>query len=545
MRLLLPALALAAALLPAAAISTALYAAPGRAPAALAAPGSTVSGVEPVKAYPNNLLVVSAGAGLRLSRDGGATWATPRGLPPRGSVSAVAADPNPTHSGVAYATNGAIYQTRDGGQSWRQLPAPPDALGPAGATALACDSDGTLYAAGATVLVYRGGARWEPVGRGWSEDTHVSLLLATPATGLYAVAGARLLNLTGATARWTLIHAWPGAITALTLGPDGTTPYAAVQGRGIWRVDAGVHHLGGDGLPDTTPVYALRSDPVGNDLYVGTDNGLLKRHRPVDPSSLLWYQALNAPADPIVALAPLRGGESMLALSSRRALLYHGVRANGQILVWTGVPRSPHQLPVAPPLIAALSGGEWRPPRSSPRLPAAFAHSASCAFRGPTIGQSFDVCGPFDLFYFQYPGQSLFGFPLGLARATTRGDVEQDFEKARFSWTRGGGVRLFPLNRPLAAQRHFAHPTPAQSRQFIASNSVCPDGYCVDPRFYQFWRSYQSNGVSIFGLPLSQVFTEQSSDGSGSPVPVQYFANARLEDHRGVITVSFLNGVPR
>ncbi len=553
MRLLLPALVAAGLLLPVAALSTTLRATPPTTVPALSTP--TVTRVVTARTYPNNVLVVSATEGLRLSRDGGKSWAAPRGTPVYGSFyPAIAANPKVT--GTAYASNGDVYKTVDGGQSWRPLGAGAGALGPGDASALAVGTDGALYAAGANVVAYltsyNGHAAWRPWGRGWPATTHATLLLATPAHGLYAAAGHTLYNADGKAAPWTPVHDWSGSITAMTLGPDRATPYVAVQGQGVWRAGAAgtpPQQLDNNGLPTDAPIYALQSDPTGDDLYAAAGGALLRRHRPSDAAPRSWQLALSIPNGAITALQPLQRGQNqtMLALS-QQGQLYIGTRDRGESLTWDSTRTTGRALDGAAPLIAALSGAQWQQPTALTQLPKMFTSSGLCAFLGATPGQSFDVCGPFRTFYYQFEEPALLGYPLDVARMTANGDVEQPFEKARLTWTPQMGVQLAPLGVILSQQLHFPHPTRAQGAQIFARGGVCEDGYCVDPRFATFWRTYlyQSTGASIFGPPISQAFQEQASNGTGNRVYVQYFENARLEEvPGGSAMVSFLKGIPR
>ena len=553
MRLLFPALVVAGLLLPVAALSTTLHSLPTSTNSS--APIPLAPNVATPKTYPNNLLVVSATEGLRLSRDGGKSWAAPRGMPAHGSFyPAIAA--NPKAIGTAYASNGAVYKTVDGGQSWQPLRADAGALGPSGASALVTGPDGALYAAGADVVAYltsyNGHAAWRPWGRSWPAGAHATLLLATPAHGLYAAAGHTLYNAVGEASPWTPVHDWSAPITAMTLGPDRATPYVAVQGQGVWRAGAAgtpPQQLDSNGLPDNTPVYALQSDPAGDDLYAAVGGALLRRHRPSDAAPRSWRLALSSPNGAITALQPLQRGQNqtMLALS-QQGRLYIGTRDRGESLTWDSTHTTGHALDGAAPLIAALSGAQWQQPTALTQLPKMFTSSGLCAFLGATPGQSFDVCGPFRTFYYQFEEPALLGYPLDVARTTPSGDVEQPFEKARLTWTPQMGVRLAPLNAILSQQLRFPHPTSAQGAHIFARGGVCEGGYCVDPRFAAFWRTYlyQSTGASIFGPPISQAFQEQASDGTGNRVYVQYFENARLEESPGGSTmVSFLKGIPR
>src|SRR5690348_9396577 len=73
-------------------------------------------------------LALSATSGLRVSHDG-RHWSRPRGLPARATFYAVA--PDVTHPGVAYATNGDVFVSRDWGAEWSRLGGMPATVGPA------------------------------------------------------------------------------------------------------------------------------------------------------------------------------------------------------------------------------------------------------------------------------------------------------------------------------------------------------------------------------------------------------------------------------
>jgi len=501
---------------------------------------STIIGLTKRDTYPNNLLVVSAISGLHVSRNSGKTWARPRGQLPPGSFYTVVADPKDT--GTAYATNGDIYVTKDGGQDWAKLLASPDLLGPAGAMALACDNAGILYAGGLGVLAYHNGDKrnaWKLWGRSWPSGALARLLVSTPSRGLYAATGNRVLNTVSGGGRWTSVASWSGKITAMTLAPDRTTLYVAVQGQGVWQIGAGnPRHLSGDGLSNATEVYALQSDFVGNDLYAATVLGLARMHRPSDPRNTTWDSNLiTTHGDPLVALQPFRHSEGMLALT-RGGDLYEGLRIHSQSLVWKNTVSG--FVRVATPLVAVLSGTEWKPLLLPASLPHAFTAVDRCTKFG--LGAYYDdVCGPIERFFVLFGGSNLFGYPTSQAYMTGNGDVVQDFERARLEWRPDQSVRLAPLNDYLIGQRHFAHQTHSLPGQ------VCYDSYCIDPRFYQFWRSNISpfNHASIFGPPISQAFLEPSSDGTGRLVYVQYFENARLEQGPLGPEMSYVKGIPR
>src|SRR5579883_2846728 len=106
---------------------------------------------------------------------------------------------------------------------------------------------------------------------------------------------------------------------------------------------------------------------------------------------------------------------------------------------------------------------------------------------------------------------------------TKGGVVQQVFENVILQW-RGGSVSLAPLGA-LAARGHHFKPSTARC------DTVFVGGYCVDDKFYEFWRQINIDSVNIFGPPVSPLVKEKSSDGTGHVVDVQYFVNARLEYH--------------
>ncbi len=506
------------------------------------------------------LLVVSARAGVQVSRDGGARWSTsvPTGLP-RGTFYTIVADPKPSDKGTAYVTNGDVYQTADRGSTWRRLSVPSSSLvGPAGITALATDTRGALYGAGDRVLRYKG-AGWQVWGQGWPADARPTALLALPG-GLYAAAADHLYYATSATARWRSMAppAWSGAtITAMALGPDGKTPFVAVGGHGVWGTptDAAPYRVGINGLPIGAAVYALQADPdpSSNDLYAATNRGLFLQRRSGSLATASWRLARPDLGAPIIALRPLADG-GMLAVGQDGSL-YEGAHGVGQSLSWTD---SARHVPNAF-LVDALTDAEWRNPARPLSLPAAFA-SSSCKGYGPSQSLLVDVCGPFRAFYLEYGGYGgysgtatgLFGYPVAAAKAAPSGLVTQDFGKVRMEWTPRQGVRLAPMGMALAGRERFSHPTPSQKRDAFNLGLAYfpkPIDYFVDSHFYRFWRQYQDRyGASIFGPPISQAVKATRTDGFGGQVLVQYFQNVRMEYDPnniaapGGVQLSYLSG---
>lgn len=519
MRLLWVALLSVLVLGPVAAVWAIDDAAPRRAPAA------------PTHGFDNELVVVTA-AGLHVSPDRGGQWASPRRVP-LGSFYTVVADA--ARPGMALTTNGDVYSTTDGGYDWTMLPLPPRSLlGAPGVTTLAADPGGrVLYAGAATVLAYDlSRHRWQVWGQGWPVGSRPTVLMTLPDHGLYAATGEYLYYAANSTARWRRsdVSAWRGApITALALGPDGVTPYAAVLGHGVWTLGQTPQHLDDADLPPSARINGMLSDALGSDLYAATDQGLYVRHlleAGTVNQTIAWRQEFGAANGPVVALRPLNGGNGMLALS-RDGAIYRGARRGGQSLRWQ---RDPHDsLRGAGVVIGALAGAEWQGIAPPPLLPPAF--QSGCLRLGPSRDQAFDVCGPFARFYFQYGQNGVLGYPIERAVLWGRDGVTQLFANVQMEWTPGRGVFLAPLGTQAAGSQVFPHPTP---QQITNAATAYLNGYYVDPLFYSLWSAYLNppgTGLSIFGPPLSQVVWATSTDGSGRRVRVQYFTNARLEYH--------------
>lgn len=124
---------------------------------------------------------------------------------------------------------GSLRVSRDDGKTWTLLP---EAL--PGIRDFAAAPDGTLYAAGSTVLASRDdGASWTP----WlQEDVHA--IAAHPSdnlTLLVANANGMVLRTLDGGATWTPLDLEPaeGPIRELAVGPDGTL-YAATRVGGVY-----------------------------------------------------------------------------------------------------------------------------------------------------------------------------------------------------------------------------------------------------------------------------------------------------------------------
>ncbi len=472
-------------------------------------------------------LVLPAPGGVAMTRDGGATWSTRlRGLPARGSFFGLVLDP--ARTGTAYVYNGDVYRTSDGGLTWMMLPGPPAAQAPAGITALTVDArTGAVFAGGRGVSERGVSDRaWRTWGRGWPLDQAPSFLVTAQGGVLYAAAGSRLLRLTGQNATWQqmVTPRSAGDVTALAIAPDGINPLVAYSHAGVWYGGGGttLHKLGSL-FPDDEPVTAIADDPTGAKVYAAVRSGVYS-HDPFNAANgelgNAWTLSLAAsPRDPFVAL--LSGRDTLRAVSAGGAVW----RLGPSVRTWQ---RERVLLTGSDVAIAvAANGMQWHLPPPPVQLPAAFTQD--CLPIGPGPGEEFGVCGPISDFYTRNGRNAVFGWPLGRAGLDAHGVVSQPFQNAILEWRADRGVYLAPLGRLAAGGVRFPHPTASE----IAANqftTVYLNGYLVDPRLYQFWRSHtDDHGVSIFGPPLSQMVEVSSTDGTGRRVLAQYFENARLE----------------
>lgn len=125
-------------------------------------------------------------------------------------------------------------------------------------------------------------------------------------------------------------------------------------------------------------------------------------------------------------------------------------------------------------------------------------------------------------------GLTIFGFPLEeehveTLQNDTRPRTVQRFERARFEYHpefKGTSfeVELGLSGREEAGRTGLTAATPFQS----------PPAPALDPPFQGFW--YANGGLSIFGYPISQPFTQYNAD-VGRELVVQYFERVRMEIH--------------
>lgn len=168
-----------------------------------------------VDAADSRLVYLSTGSGLRISSDGGATWATVSGIPagPTGAATA-----HPTVAGSAFVlTAGQLWRTTDRGATWAASVIPDGTP-----TDVAVDprSPSTVYVA-TTVGVFRsldGGSTWAALSDGLPNRRVAALAIDRGGSAVYAAtdAGLAVLSLAGPPA-----------------APTGTPPPAAARKPGL------------------------------------------------------------------------------------------------------------------------------------------------------------------------------------------------------------------------------------------------------------------------------------------------------------------------
>lgn len=141
-----------------------------------------------------------------------------------------------------------------------------------------------------------------------------------------------------------------------------------------------------------------------------------------------------------------------------------------------------------------------------------------------------NVADPFLRFYDRHGGLPLFGLPLTEAFNTGSLTV-QYFERARMEWHTeyppGQQIALGQLGRELTAVRVDAIPFRPLAGPTGPGTYFSETGHTLGGAFATFWQ--EGGGLAIFGLPLSEEFTERLP-GAGL-LTVQYFERARFELH--------------
>ncbi|MFQ5569161.1 MAG: T9SS type A sorting domain-containing protein, partial [Rhodothermales bacterium] len=210
-------------------------------------------------------------AGIYISRDRGATWATANDATSQdANVTALAVDPSDPQVVYAATGNHGVLKSSDGGQNWDErntgLPGtPPTAL----AVAIHPTDPNVVYVGLESNGIYHstnGGATWQQLAAGLPPESSISDIVLSPAdpqlvfiadkaSGVYHSVnppdGSWVLNSQGLRTR----H-----VNALAFSADGQHLYAATEGEGVFRLDLSGQPPGGPTSvePGDTPITAFR-----------------------------------------------------------------------------------------------------------------------------------------------------------------------------------------------------------------------------------------------------------------------------------------------
>lgn len=288
---------------------------------------------------------ITARAGMQVlhSDDGGHSWNTSR--PAEGNVDALAVGAG---GAIFAAVRSAVYQSADGGKTWRALPLQVQARPPWRVRSIAADPahPQTLYvsirAQEEPASPPTGGAR----GGAWVDEQPRELLprfvalldySSDEAVSALALADARSEK--------------PGAVAWNAAGGDGV--YYTEDGGGLWKksglaLDAYVALQGG-------AVYAVAADPI-------LQAAALVRRYP-DLAALASRQMHGDRADPAGLKAACRfpGRDKLLAGPVAAALVYRSADAG---VTWARVVDPP--LPLAVALRATVENAFWEPSLMAP-----------------------------------------------------------------------------------------------------------------------------------------------------------------------------------
>ncbi len=240
--------------------------------------------------------------GVYKSTDGGDTWnAADTGLPANTAITALAMDPT-APSTLYSATNGGVYKSTDGGDTWNAANAGLPAKTSINALAIDPTTPRTLYAATNYPRVYKstdGGSTWNAASTGLPDYSSVLVLAIAPTTPstLYAGTYPGVYKSTDGASSWQAANAGMFYTSVHALAIDPTTPgtlYAGTEsnGRGLYKStdSASSWQLVNAGLNEPT-VLALTIDPTKpSTIYAGTrSSGVYKS---TDGASS--WQAFNA-----------------------------------------------------------------------------------------------------------------------------------------------------------------------------------------------------------------------------------------------------------
>lgn len=163
-----------------------------------------------------------------------------------------------------------------------------------------------------------------------------------------------------------------------------------------------------------------------------------------------------------------------------------------------------------------------------PMLPIRAAGAADSPLFFPETGHT--LAYSFRAFFDQHGGLAIFGYPLTEVYIED-GRPVQYFERARLEWHANLGiVQAGHLGRWAAAQHTgpAMQPVSAIEPADPAIEYVQLTGHTLRGAFRDYWHA--AGGLSVFGYPLSEPFTELNEE-DGHEYEVQYFERARFEFH--------------
>jgi photosystem II stability/assembly factor-like uncharacterized protein len=447
-----------------------------------ASTGITAIAVDP--AIPGTVFYGTDGAGIERSQNSGAAVvASNDGLPDGASIADLLLQPN-RHDRIYAALSGpkgGVYSSSDG-STWSLAGLPRHFINTLAADPhdpdtlyAGMDHDGIGWSADA-------GAHWQVLDNGMPRDASVLSLAINPFNSLNILAGTSLGLFTtldqGET--WTAAGKGlsVGAITSLGNDPLHRGLFLAGSGTGVYlSKDAGATwSLVGNSLRGVS-INRLARDPLQpSTILAATDSGVFRS----TDNGATW-RGLD---DGFPSTGPS-----------------YGIVAAGPV-AYAGTPFGPYFLSPAGPVHAVPSG--------------VFFKQTGHNIQAPFLG-----------FWKEHGGVAVFGYPRTEA-IQDGGLLVQYFQRARLEYHPASHlVVLTPLGTVAAKGRNFA---PIKRFPNGPLRIYIPQTrHSIGQPFLTFWRVH--GGAAVFGNPISEILNEENGDGTGNTYVLQYYQNARLEDH--------------
>jgi photosystem II stability/assembly factor-like uncharacterized protein len=185
-----------------------------------------------------------SGAGVYVSHDAGKSWQTANDANIQNqNTMTLAVHPQDSQTVYAGTANSGVYQTTDGGQSWRRLK---QGLSATFIRALALDpvNPETVYVGSVQRGIFRstdGGNTWQQSSAGMNPEESINAIIVDPVRPGIVYAGSRAsgvyLSEDWGTS-WRLINDGldTRAVITLAISSDGEVLYAGTQGGGVFRL---------------------------------------------------------------------------------------------------------------------------------------------------------------------------------------------------------------------------------------------------------------------------------------------------------------------